>query len=347
MIRDHFKFLKSVLMATALLLLSSCNGKVEQDLIDSITGKISVAQVIIDQEDFTMQVGDRAELTAKVLPEDATDKTVIWSSSNEDVATVDQSGKVTAVSKGRATITAAAKDCSGVSVSCGVYVSPIGTVDMGFSNEGGKTVYWATSNLSESGLCARPEDYGDYYAWGETQPYYAEGHGRDNPCSSWRSRTNPAITGYNWSSYKWCNGSYTTLTKYNASSSYGSIVDNKTVLEAGDDVASVILGGTWRMPTDAEWTELRNNCTWTWTMLNGVTGRLVTSNKSGASIFLPAAGRRVGTNLNLVGSLGDYWSSSLVTGSPSDACYVYFNSAYVSSSLSNRYAGFSVRPVSE
>ena len=324
-----------------------------KDQSKTATCEITVAQwvtgITLDKSALVLAEGKSETVSvASITPENANDKSVSWSSDNTSVATVDQNGQVTAKAKGRATITAAAKDGSGVSVSCGVYVSPIGTVDMGFSNEGGKTVYWATSNLSESGLCARPEDYGDYYAWGETQPYYAEGHSQDNPCSSWRSRTNPAITGYNWSSYKWCNGSNDTLTKYNTSSRYGSTVDNKTVLEANDDVAHVKLGGGWRMPTDAEWTELRNNCTWTWTKLNGVNGRLVTSNKSGASIFLPAAGGRSSTNLSSSSSSGGYyWSSSLNTGDPPLAYRVEFYSDGVYGFDGSRCLGFSVRPVSE
>ena len=101
------------------------------------------------------------------------------------------------------------------------------------------------------------------------------------------------------------------------------------------------------MPTDAEWTELQNNCTWTWTTLNGLKGYLVTSNKNGASIFLPAAGYRGGTGLGNVGSLGYYWYSSLNTGGPSDACNVYFNSGGVGRDYRSRYYGLSVRPVSE
>ena len=318
------------------------------------TCEITVAQwvtgITLDKSALVLAEGKSETVSvASITPENANDKSVSWSSDNTSVATVDQNGQVTAVSKGRATITAAAKDCSGVSVSCGVYVSPIGTVDMGFSNEGGKTVYWATSNLSESGLCARPEDNGDYYAWGETQPYYAEGHSQDKPCSSWRSRTNPAITGYNWSSYKWRNGTSNTLTKYNTDSRYGT-VDNKTVLEADDDVAHVKLGGGWRMPTSAEWTELRNNCTWTWTTNyngTGVAGRIVTSNKNGASIFLPAAGYRFDTDLLYVGSNSGYWSSSLYTGLPNNAYGVYFYSVGVNRRDYSRYGGLSVRPVSE
>ncbi len=103
------------------------------------------------------------------------------------------------------------------------------------------------------------------------------------------------------------------------------------------------------MPTDEEWTELRNNCTWTWTNNyngTGVAGRIVTSKKSGytdRSIFLPAAGYR----FYHVGSIGNYWSSSLYTDSPSYAYYVYFNSDGVRRYGGSRDDGFSVRPVTE
>ena len=177
---------------------------------------------------------------------------------------------------------------------------------------------WATCNVGAS----KPEEYGNYYAWGETTP-------KDY---------------YDWSTYKWCKGSATTLTKYNTRSSYGT-VDNKTVLELADDAARANWGGAWRMPTDAEWTELRENCTWTWTIKNGVNGYEVKSEANGNSIFLPAAGCRDGGDLYGAGGGGDYWSSSLYTGSPYSAWLVSFDSASVYRSYYNRYCGQSVRPV--
>ena len=209
---------------------------------------------------------------------------------------------------------------------------PDGCVDLGLS------VYWASCNLGAS----KPEEYGDYYAWGETEPYYSS----QDPLT-WKD----GKTGYNWASYKWCNGSSSTLTKYNTDSSCGN-VDNNTVLEPEDDVAHVKLGGKWRMPTDAEWSELRNtsNCSWIWTTINGVNGYKVQSKKSGYTdnwIFLPAAGNRVDTNLNNVGSSGSYWSSSLYTDSPDNAWGVYFFSGNVYKGSYGRCYGLSVRPVSE
>ena len=211
---------------------------------------------------------------------------------------------------------------------------PSGAVDLGIvmTRTDGTTykLYWAKSNLSDKGLCTNPEDYGDYYAWGETE-----------------SKEN-----FFWSTYKFCTSGDSwdnvKFSKYNTISSYGSI-DNKTVLEPEDDVASVKLGGKWRMPTDAEWTELRNKCTWTWTTNyngTGVMGQIVTAT-NGNSIFLPAAGLRNGTSLDYVGSDGYYWSSSLFTDAPCYAWFVEFFSDDVYSYMYNRYYGQSVRPVSE
>ena len=193
-----------------------------------------------------------------------------------------------------------------------------GYVDLGLS------VKWATCNVGAN----NPEDYGDYFKWGETTTKYT----------------------YNWSTYKYCNGSSSTLTKYCNNSSYGNngFTDNKTQLELSDDAAHANWGGSWRMPTDAEWEELINNCTWTWTTQNGVYGRKVTSKTNENSIFLPAAGYRDDSSLYDAGGDGLYWSSSLSTGYPSGAWGVYFYSysSYVGSDHDgSRCSGLSVRPV--
>ena len=185
-------------------------------------------------------------------------------------------------------------------------------VDLGLS------VKWATMNVGAK----TPEEYGDYFAWGETT----------------------TKSTYNWSTYKYCNGSSSTLTKYNIKSSYGT-VDNKTKLDLSDDAARVNWGGSWRMPTDAELTELREQCTWTWTTQNGVNGYKVISKKNGKSIFFPAAGDRGGSLYNDAGSYGFYWSSSLDTANPNYAYYLDFNSSYAGWYSYDRYYGRPVRPV--
>ena len=160
---------------------------------------------------------------------------------------------------------------------------------------------WATCNVGATA----PEEYGDYFAWGETEP-------KDM---------------YNWSTYKWCNSSYNTLTKYCTNSSYGT-VDNKTELDPEDDAAYVNWGENWRMPTYDQQTELRTKCTWTWTTQNGMNGRLVTG-PNGNTLFLPAAGSRYDSSLYNAGSNGSYWSRTLYSGYPSNAYIVGFDSGGV------------------
>lgn len=177
---------------------------------------------------------------------------------------------------------------------------------------------WATMNVGADS----PEDYGDYFAWGETVPK----------------------ANYSWSTYKWCKGSSTTQTKYCTSSSDGT-VDNKTVLDLADDAANANWGGDWRMPTKTEQDELRTECTWIWVQKNGVNGYTVIG-PNGNSIFLPAAGYRCDFDLSNAGSYGDYWSSSLYTYY---SFYAYGLSSYSDGVFWNYYdyrsRGQSVRPV--
>ena len=179
---------------------------------------------------------------------------------------------------------------------------------------------WATCNVGANA----PEEYGDYFAWGETAPKDV----------------------YNWDTYQYCMGSYNTLTKYCSRSDYGynGFTDNLTILLPEDDAATANWGNGWRMPTKEEWQELYNNTTVTWTQQNGINGRLFTAS-NGNSLFLPAAGYRWDSYLYNVGWNGLYWSSSLNTGDPSSAWYFSFNSDYYRMSNYYRYFGHSVRAV--
>jgi len=285
-----------------------------------------VTSISLDNAFLLLMIGAEATLSVtNVQPDNANDKSYTWSSSDSSIASVDNSGKVTARANGNATIKATANDGSGVFASCSVFVFAE-KVDMGIKTSDGKTLYWSTRNLCNSGFVNSPEDYGDYYAWGETK----------SKEKYWES------------TYKFGKSSSGPFSKYNTISSYGSI-DNKTVLEPEDDVAHVKLGGKWRMPTDAEWTELMAKCTWTWVTNDngtGVMGRIVTAT-NGNSIFLPAAGYRNGPHLFRAGSDGHYWSSSLNTDNPGSARYVRFDSGHVFGSTYYRHDGLSVRPVSE
>lgn len=165
---------------------------------------------------------------------------------------------------------------------------------------------WASFNIGATS----PEQYGEYFAWGELgeKKIYSE--------DTYQFDKDGLDLGTNISG-----------TKY--------------------DVARMRWGGDWRMPTIAECRELKNNCTYEWTTYQGVAGGKFTSKKNGNSIFLPAAGYRWGGDLYAAGSDGNYWSSTLDGSFPDTAVYLYFTSKYAQSSgdFGNRDYGFSVRPV--
>ena len=289
------------------------NGSLKHTITVKQAGRIAVTSVELNMASLQMREGDTETLVATVKPDNATDKTVTWSSSDVSIASVDASGKVTAIKEGSATITAKAGDKT---ASCSVIIENtpvIEAIDLGLS------VKWATCNLGAE----QPEDYGEYYAWGETE----------------------TKSSYSWTTYKFGTNSSGPFSKYNTRISYGT-VDDKIVLEPGDDVARVKLGGGWRIPTDAEWTELRTKCTWTRTTQNGVNGYKFTAS-NGNSIFLPAAGCRDDTDLRAAGSDGYYWSSSLATDIPSYARGVFFYPSDVSWYNFLRCYGQSVRPVTD
>ena len=179
---------------------------------------------------------------------------------------------------------------------------------------------WATCNVGANA----PEDYGDYFAWGEIT----------------------TKTTYNWSTYQYCNGSGSTFTKYCNHSYYGNngFTDNLTVLQSSDDAATANWGNGWCMPTKAQWEELKDNTTITWTTQNGVSGRKFTVS-NGYSLFLPAAGCRYDSSLSGAGSYGYYWSSSLGTEAPYYAWRLHFGSDGCYVDYGYRYYGQSVRPV--
>ena len=195
-----------------------------------------------------------------------------------------------------------------------VFVNSEDWVDLGLPSG----LLWATRNVGATS----PEDYGDYFAWGETQPKEV----------------------YDWSTYIYSNGADDQLTKYCSNSDYGynGFTDNLTILQPGDDAATANYGG--RTPTKVEWQELLDNTTATWTTQNGVNGRLFTGT-NGNSLFLPAAGFRWDSSLNDAGSFGYYWSSSLGTDLPISAWLFYFHSGGQYVYYSNRFDGQSVRAV--
>lgn len=190
--------------------------------------------------------------------------------------------------------------------------------------EMGLSVRWATVNIG----AVNPEDYGDCFAWGETE----------------------AKSDYSWSSYKWCDGTSSYMTKYSVGKGMG-VRDNKDTLEPEDDAAHVQWGGGWRLPTKAELDELRRKCTWTRTSVNGVVGFLVTSKMdcyTDRSIFLPLGGFWSDTEYLNATYQGYYWSSSIGTdekqGQYAAHC-LYISSIGHNGYICYRNYGFSIRPV--
>ena len=180
---------------------------------------------------------------------------------------------------------------------------------------------WATCNVGAT----TPEEYGDYFAWGETEP-------KDY---------------YDWDTYKWSiSGNTISITKYCKDSNHGynGFVDNKTELDPEDDAAYVNWGPSWRMPTMEQQQELIDNCTCTWTTQNGVNGCLVTG-PNNASLFLPAAGMYFESSLDLADSRSVYWARTLGTKGSINAYNMSFTWRGPICNFFGRLYGLPVRPV--
>jgi len=182
---------------------------------------------------------------------------------------------------------------------------------------------WATRNIGANS----PEENGDYFAWGETEP-------KDY---------------YEWNTYKWCNGSYETLTKYctDAHDGYNGFTDYKTELEPADDAATANWGSGARMPSGEQAEELVNQCYWEWTQRNGVYGQLGTG-PNGYTIFFPASGYRYTTSLSHAGTFGYCWTCTLEFDFTGTAFYLGFgeeDATCYRGYSAERCLGFPVRAV--
>ncbi len=221
------------------MLVLSALGSSTFDVLTRTQSVQLVTGITLSETSITLQPDESKRLTATVEPADADNPALTWTSSDEAVATVISNGLVVAVANGTCTITCAATDGSGVKAECQVTVKNdnSGTidgrdyVDLGLPSG----TLWATCNVGAS----KPEEYGDYFAWGETTPKST----------------------YYWSTYKWCKGSETTMTKYCTRSDYGynGFTDNLTELQPEDDAATANWGSVWKMPSYAQFSELFNS----------------------------------------------------------------------------------------
>ena len=260
--------------------------------------RVNVTGLALDMSSLSLEKGSTANLTPVFTPSDVTESGVLWTSSNVGVAKVNGTGMVTAVGVGTATITATSVD-GGFTSSCTITVT-MSYVDMG---EG---YLWAKTNLGANS----PEEYGDYFAWGEIAP-----------------KTNYSQAGY-------------TVSAYNST-------DGKTILDPADDAVtqSSDWGADWHIPTIEEWEWLTANCTWEWTTQNGVNGGKFTSNITGNSIFLPATGFKSGTSSAFVGERAQYWSSSLYDDTENARTFSFYSGHSPYTNRDVRYNGRAVRPV--
>ena len=272
--------------------------------------EIPVDEVVFDKDELVLSVGETANLIATVLPKNATHTDLYWTCigySGKSIATVSSTGVVTALLVGSAIVKATSYS-SGKSASCKVTVAPPPytavtpeAIDLGLASG----LKWASFNLGAT----QPEEYGDYFAWGETRPYYFSldpliwNPGREHGYADWS---------YTWSKEPSMTAEINGYTKYctDPARGYNGFTDDKTILDPEDDAAFVNLGDQWRMPSREELGELRSRCSWEQTTRNGVDGYLATG-PNGNSIFFPAAGYMDNYSLSKSGTEGFYLSSSL------------------------------------
>ena len=191
---------------------------------------------------------------------------------------------------------------------------------------------WANKNIG----AATETDSGQYFQWGDIYGFTA-----GQVTGTCQSKS------FDWANYKYCNGSgvESGMTKYQGT---GEGKDGLVTLEAVDDAAIINMHGNWRMPTEAEFTELLNGTTNAWVTdynSSGVNGRLFTSKANGKTLFFPAAGSCNGRSVDNVGRHGLYWSSSLNTSNVFSGRSLYSDSGGCYVGNNDRYGGFSVRGV--
>ena len=183
---------------------------------------------------------------------------------------------------------------------------------------------WASCNVGADS----PDQYGDYFAWGETAPKAT----------------------YNWSTYLYSNGDYNQLTKYCTQPDFGfnGFTDNLTTLLPSDDAATVNWGEGWSTPTYNQWVELLTKCCYSWTTINGVKGCVFMA-RNGHSIFLPAGSDRVDEEEEEehrnVGESGSYWSSTLHSYMPDGVKGCQFIISFDDCDLYDTFCRASGRPV--
>ena len=345
------KIIYAVLYMMAALLQTSCGG-------DDVLEPQLVQGIVLSETSIALSLNEQKTLTAIVLPSDAMNKKLTWSSSKTDVATVNQSGKVIANANGTCTITCSATDGSGVKATCKVTVGGSdGTIGgHAYVQIGG--LKWATMNVGATTVAGKYATcLGDYFAWGETEPRYMT--------ITFPAFNDPAFT---WRGDYGSNGGYHML---NGPTYMGATLD------ASHDAATANWGGSWRTPKREEFVALIRACTGSdsdsqtpvkliktiteggiyWLsstqtiepLYTGVAGLLFVSKADiSKRVFFPTSGVILGLMLMYYTHDGNYWSSSLSTSYADYAYSLSFRMSSVKPSYDgNNCYGQTVRPVSD
>lgn len=279
-------------------------------------------------DDFVIEAGQSRKLNVHIYPDDATDNDIIWGSLYPEIAYVSDDGVLHGVSWGETTISYRTKEIPATFVTAKVltHCEEPEAVDLGLSSK------WASFNLGAT----RPEEYGYYYAWGETEP-----------------KAQYTDVTYKHVNHSGSSSLMTSLIKYNKdiNMGYNGFTDWKATLDNSDDAAWTKLGGKWNIPDIRDIYELYTKCYWVSTTRNGVKGYNITG-PSGNSIFLPLAGYMSGSSLNLAGRDGFYWGNQYDASFCCDAVTMWFSEGFVEQEFFEYYfyirsKGQTIRPVTK
>lgn len=291
------------------------SGLTIRPVYSEIPRDIEVLIIKVTGDTKEIAVGETIQLSAKVLPVNASVQEVRWQSSDESIASVSNTGVVTGKSAGKVTIYAVSTDGHNAKGRYELTITKTEStheyVDLGLS------VKWATCNIGANS----PEEYGSFFSWGETEVK------EDYGLNTYFDNASDDIREFKYYKYSFDSG--------------------KTVLDLEDDAAHVKWGGNWRMPSKADMEELINpdNCVWTWEVRNGVNGQKVTSKINGNSIFLPVVSNCVGNYSldELAIGIGYYMSNTLES---STSMYILsFSKAGARLEDHARHYGWRIRPV--
>ena len=299
----------------ALALVLSC-GKQDRQPQDQAP-VVSVSGLSLDRQQLSLKSAGSFQLNATILPANATDREIIWTSVNPEIAKVSASGMVSTQTAGRTLVVATTRDGS-YADTCKVHVwqEPV-FIDLGLS------IKWADRNLGADS----PSDKGEWYAWAEIQPKKY----------------------YTWRTYQYSKGDDRSLTKYcdDPEKGYQGYTDEFARLESEDDAARQAISPRWRIPSSTDWQELVNKCDWTYATVDGQNGFKVAKHLTpSVYIFIPFSGSAAIPESNS----GNYWTSERNSGYPDQAHYFEMRMlegstpAHYTTSTS-RCFGFNIRPV--